>query len=42
MVWVQKYRFRILKGQVANEAFNCIQIHCGRLSTSSRAKCTKN
>ena len=31
IVWVPKYRFRILKGQVAREVFNCIQIYCGRL-----------
>ena len=31
IVWVPKYRFRILKGQVAHEVFNCIQIYCGRL-----------
>ena len=31
IVWVPKYRYRILTGAVANEVYRCIQIYCGRL-----------
>ncbi len=31
IVWVPKYRYRILTGPVAQEVYNCIQIYCGRL-----------
>jgi len=31
IVWVPKYRFRILKGQVAEEIHNCIQTFCAQL-----------
>ena len=30
IVWVPKYRCRILIGAVANEVYRCIQIYCGR------------
>ncbi len=32
IVWVPKYRYRILTGDVGNEVFNCIQIYSKRLS----------
>ena len=32
IVWVPKYRYRILTGAVANEVYRCIQIYCGRLN----------
>lgn len=32
IVWVPKYRYRVLKGPVADEVFNCIQVFCGQLS----------
>lgn len=32
IVWVPKYRFRVLKGPVAREVLNCIEIYSGRLS----------
>jgi putative transposase len=31
IVWVPKYRFRILKSQVAEEVHNCIQAFCVQL-----------
>ena len=31
IVWVPKYRYRVLKGPVAEEVFNCIQVFAGRL-----------
>lgn len=31
IVWVPKYRYRVLSGEVAQEVFNCIQIYCKRL-----------
>ena len=31
IVWVPKYRYRVLKGPVAEEVFNCIQVFTGRL-----------
>ena len=31
IVWVPKYRFRILTGEVAREAQNCIQAFCSQL-----------
>ena len=31
LVWVPKYRFRILKGSIAEELYKTIQIYCGRL-----------
>ena len=31
IVWVPKYRYRILTGSVGNEVYRCIQIYCGRL-----------
>lgn len=31
IVWVPKYRFRILTGPVAEELYNAIQVYCGRL-----------
>ncbi len=31
IVWVPKYRYRVLKGPVAEEVFCCIQVFCGQL-----------
>ena len=31
IVWVPKYRFRILTGEVGREVFHCIQSYGGRL-----------
>ena len=31
IVWVPKYRYRVLKGPVAEEVFTCIQVFCGQL-----------
>jgi putative transposase len=31
IIWVPKYRFRILKGPVAEEVYNCIQVFCAQL-----------
>ena len=31
IVWTPKYRFRVLKGPIASEVFNCIQIYSSRL-----------
>ena len=31
IVWVPKYRFRILKGPVAREAHQCVSLFCQRL-----------
>ncbi|MEI6263044.1 MAG: IS200/IS605 family transposase [Deltaproteobacteria bacterium] len=31
IVWVPKFRYRILKGVVAEEIFNCIQVFSGQL-----------
>lgn len=31
IVWVPKYRFRVLKGAIAREVFNCIQVYSSRL-----------
>ena len=31
IVWVPKYRFRVLKGPIAQEVFNCIQVYSSRL-----------
>ena len=31
MVWVPKYRFRILEGPVAKETYTCVQIFAGQL-----------
>ena len=31
IVWVPKYRYRILKGPIAQEVHNCIQVYCSRL-----------
>ncbi len=31
IVWVPKYRFRMLKGPVAADVFNSIQVYCHRL-----------
>jgi putative transposase len=33
IVWVPKYRFRILSGPVAGEVYNCIQVFCGQLGS---------
>jgi putative transposase len=32
IVWVPKYRFRVLKGEIAREVHNCVQVDSGRLS----------
>jgi len=29
-VWVPKYRYRVLKGEVAKEVYNCIQLFSGQ------------
>ncbi len=31
IVWVPKYRFRVLKGAIAGEVFNCVQVYSSRL-----------
>ena len=31
VVWVPKYRYRVLKGAVAEEVHNCIQVFCAQL-----------
>lgn len=31
IVWVPKYRFRILTGSVADELYKTIQVYCGRM-----------
>ena len=31
IIWVPKFRFRILKGQVAEEVYTCIQTFCAQL-----------
>src|SRR5512137_1577407 len=31
IVWVPKYRYRVLKGAVAEEVNTCIQVFCGQL-----------
>ena len=31
IVWVPKYRFRILKGPVAEELYKTIHVYCGRM-----------
>ncbi len=33
IVWVPKYRFRVLTGPVAEEVYNCIQVFCGQLGS---------
>jgi len=33
IVWVPKYRFRVLTGPVAQEVYECIQVFCGQLGT---------
>ena len=30
MVWVRKYRYRVLTGPVAKEVYGCIQLFCGQ------------
>ena len=32
IVWVPKYRYRILSGEVAKEVYKTIQVFCGRLN----------
>ena len=34
LVWVLKYRFRVLNGAVGTEVFNCIQVCCSQLGCS--------
>jgi len=31
IVWVPKYRYRVLKGPIAQEVQNCIHVYCSRL-----------
>ena len=31
IVWVPKYRFRVLKGAIGREVHNCVQVYCSRL-----------
>lgn len=31
VVWVPKYRYRVLKGAVAEEVHNCVQVFCAQL-----------
>ncbi len=31
IVWVPKFRYRLLRGSVAEEVFNCIHVFAGRL-----------
>jgi len=31
IVWVPKYRFRVLKGLIGQEVYNCIQVYSSRL-----------
>lgn len=30
LVWVPKYRYRVLKDMVGQEVYNCIQVFCGQ------------
>ena len=32
VVWVPKYRHRVLKGQIGQEVHNCIQVYCSQLN----------
>ena len=32
IVWVPKYRYRVLKGAIAREVHNCIQVYCSQLN----------
>ena len=32
IVWVPKYRYRVLKGEIAREVYNCIQVYSSRTS----------
>jgi len=36
IVWVPKYRFRILKSKIAEEVHNCIQAFCAQLGCEIR------
>ena len=31
IVWTPKYRYKVLKGAVAQDVHNCVHIYCGRL-----------
>ena len=31
IVWTPKYRYKVLKGMVAQDVHNCVHIYCGRL-----------
>ena len=33
IVWVPKYRFRVLTGPLAQEVYECIQVFCGQLGS---------
>ena len=33
IVWVPKYRFRVLTGPIAQEVYECIQVFCGQLGS---------
>ncbi len=30
LVWVSKYRYRVIKGTVGKKVYNCIQVFCGQ------------
>ena len=31
LVWIPKYRYRILKGEISSEVHSCVQLFCGQL-----------
>ena len=31
LVWVSKYRYRVLKGEIGREVHNCVQVFCSQL-----------
>ena len=31
LVWVPKYRYRVLKGEIGREVHNCVQVFCSQL-----------
>jgi len=31
IVWTPKYRYKVLKGAIAQEVHNCVQVYCSRL-----------
>ena len=31
IVWVPKYRYRVMKGEIGREVHNCVQVFCSQL-----------